>query len=78
MNPLQQLLELIGYPVVGASAKIAAKIGQEAQANILEKSEAIKQLQELKDAEAAHATQLPEHIKFLDAVSELITSIEQI
>jgi len=79
MSGLQELKELGGYPFVGTSATEAVKIGQQAQANVLDKPTATAKLQELYDREHARNTNnLPEQVKFETAIIALIDYVNQL
>jgi hypothetical protein len=77
MDPIQQLIQLAGYPVVGASCAQAVQIAQAVQAGQISKDEATALLQDLKEQELIRqgANLLQEHIVFDQAMTGLITIV---
>lgn len=77
MDPVQQLMSLMGYPVVGGRSQQAVQIAQAIQAGQLSKQEAAELLNDLKtqnDIEA-QANTLQEHVAFDQALTGLITVV---
>jgi|CryBogDrversion2_5_1035270.scaffolds.fasta_scaffold72486_1 polyhydroxyalkanoate synthesis regulator phasin len=74
MDPVQQLMQLMGYPVIGASSGQAVQIAQGVQSGQISKEEATQLLQDLQAQERINhgASQLQEHLVFDQAMSGLI------
>ena len=74
MDPIQQLTQLMGYPVVSGRSQQAVQIAQAIQAGQLSKQEAAELLEDLKTQNQieGQANTLQEHLAFDQAITGLI------